>query len=180
MQAIPIPRRRTTHDATSTSLHPSPPYRNPTDPAATTAANRRHLDIATPALTLPQTHRPRHHYNPRHLNSPHPPPLAASSPSPQPPQPLPLDVATTTLTLLQVRRPRRHLDIATPIRMSWELGAAAPTPPTPQPTSPTPPQPPPPYPQATHLAAASTPSHRTLQQAHHTCSHPALVSILLL
>src|SRR6266571_5003676 len=108
MQAIPIPRRRTTHDATSTSLHPSPPYRNPTDPAATTAANRRHLDIATPALTLPQTHRPRHHYNPRHLNSPHPPPLAARSPSPQPPQPLPLDVATTTLTLLHVRRPRRR------------------------------------------------------------------------
>src|SRR6266702_113853 len=107
MQAIPIPHRRTTHDATLTSPHPSPPYRNLTDPVAMTTTNCRHLDPATPALTLPQAHPPRHHYNPRHLNSPHPPPLASSSPSPQPLQPLPLDVATTALTLLRVHRPRR-------------------------------------------------------------------------
>src|SRR6266571_5202760 len=68
MQAIPIPRRRTTHDATSTSPHPSPPYRNPTDPAATTAAPRRHLDTATPALTppTPQPTPPRLHHNRPH------------------------------------------------------------------------------------------------------------------
>src|SRR6266702_2827375 len=118
MQAIPIPRRRTTHDATSTSPHPSPPHRNPT----------------------------------------HPPP---------PP-------ATTALALLQAPRPlrrRRHLDVATP----------ALTPPTPQPTPPTPPRL---YHNRPHPARkppiSLLPRHhrtRTLQQAHHTCSHTSPVSI---
>src|SRR6266702_1975291 len=76
MQAIPIPRRRPTHDATSTSPHPSPPYRNPTDPAATTAANRRHLDTATPALTRPHP-----------AASPPPTSPLQSPPTPTPPRP---------------------------------------------------------------------------------------------
>src|SRR6266702_3705071 len=104
MQAIPIPRRRTTHDATSTSPHPSPPYRNLTDPAATTAANRRHLDTATPALPLPRAHPPRHHYNPRHPTRhtrPHLPPAPrvrscySRCPSTSPPPPSPCSKRTT-------------------------------------------------------------------------------------
>src|SRR6266702_2116145 len=172
MRAIPIPRRRTTHDATSTSPHPSPPYRNPTDPVATTAANRRHLDMATPALTRshpaasPPTTSP--------LQSP-PPQLAAPAPTCRK---LPESAAATAAAT----RRRHHCP---------HPAASPPTPPTLMPprrrhfrphpadaatdsanSTSTPPQLPSPCPQATHLAAASTQSHpHPAESAPHLLPH---------
>src|SRR6266702_3279516 len=67
MQAMPIPRRRTTHDATSTSPHPPPPCRKPTPhvtatiPATSTRRTRPHL---------PQARRVRSRYSHCHSTSP--------------------------------------------------------------------------------------------------------------
>src|SRR6266702_2060674 len=159
MQAIPIPRRRTTHDATSTSPHPSPPYRNLTNPAATTAASRRHLDMATPTLTCPHPAASPPTTSP--LQSP-PPQLAAPAPTCRKP-------AKSAAATAAATRRRHHCP---------HPAASPPTPPTPMPprrhhfrphpadaatnatdSTLTPPQPPPLYSQATHLAAASTQSH---------------------
>ncbi|SRR6266702_187372 len=159
MQAIPIPHCHTTHNATLTSPHPSPPYHNPTDPVATTATNQRHLDMTTPALT---------HSHP-----------ATSPPTMSPLQSPPPQLTMPAPTCCKLPESAAATAAATRRRHHCPHPAASPlTPPTlmppqrchfcPHPTdaatnptnsTSTPSQLPPPCLQATHIAATSTQSH---------------------